>query len=161
MSDITESVGEAAMREFDRIPVRMLAPEDIDAMVRIDKRIVGRSRRDYLQQKLEETIRDSRIMVSLGAEVDGLLAGFLLGRLYYGEFGVADPVAILDTIDVDPERLHEGVGRALMEQFKTNLRAVGIEKIQTQASWNEWQLLRFLDASGFAPMPRVLLEAEI
>ena len=72
-------------------------------------------------------MRDSRIRVSLGAEMDGHLVGFLMARLYYGEFGVADPVAILDTISVDPERPREGIGRALLEQFKTNLRGVGIE----------------------------------
>ena len=46
-----------------------------------------------------------------------------------------------------------GIGRALFEQFKTNLRGVGIEKIQTQASWNQWELLRFLESSGFVPCP--------
>ena len=60
-----------------------------------------------------------------------------MGRLYYGEFGVADPVAILDTIGVDPERPRAGIGRAMLEQFKTNLRGVGIETIQTQAAWNQ------------------------
>ena len=104
MPDTTDLMGEEALREFDRIPVRMLTEDDLDAIVRIDKRVVGHSRHDYLKHKLAEAMRDTRIMVSLGTEVDGNLAGFLMGRLYYGEFGVADPVAILDTIGVDPER---------------------------------------------------------
>ena len=95
MSDISERVGEDALHEFEAILVRVLTVDDLDAMVRIDKRIVGRTRRDYLEHKLEEATRDSSIMVSLGAEVDGNLSGFLMGRLYYGEFGVAEPVAIL------------------------------------------------------------------
>jgi GNAT superfamily N-acetyltransferase len=161
MSNGEGRVGADLLREHDEILVRVLQAGDLDAMVRIDKRIVGRSRRDYLEQKLEEALGGSRIMVSLGAEVDGLLAGFLLGRLFYGEFGVADPVAILDTIDVDPERLHAGIGRALFDQFRTNLRAVGIEKIQTQVAWNEWGLLPFLEASGFRPAPRTVLEATL
>ena len=161
MPDTTDLMGEEALREFDRIPVRMLTEDDLDAIVRIDKRVVGHSRHDYLKHKLAEAMRDTRIMVSLGTEVDGNLAGFLMGRLYYGEFGVADPVAILDTIGVDPERPRAGIGRALLNQFKTNLRAVGIEKIQTQAAWNEWGLLGFLEHEGFKPLPRLFLEADI
>lgn len=161
MPDISERVGEDALHEYEAILVRVLTEDDLDAMVRIDKRIVGRTRRDYLEHKLKEATRDSSIMVSLGAEVDGNLSGFLMGRLYYGEFGVAEPVAILDTIDVDPERPRAGIGRALVDQFRTNLRGVGIEKIQTQAAWNEWRLLHFLESEGFRPIPRVFLEAEI
>lgn len=161
MAETTEMRGDRASQEFERVLVRVLSADDLDAIVRVDRRIVGRSRRDYLRQKLEEALRDSRIMVSLGAEVDGNLVGFLMGRLYYGEFGVAEPVALLDTIGVDPERPRAGIGRALIDQFKTNLRAVGIEKIQTQAAWNEWELLGFLEASGFRPEPRVFLSAEI
>lgn len=129
--------------------------------MRIDKRIVGHSRRHYLALKLDEAMKDTRIRVSLGVEVDGHLAGFLMGRLYYGEFGVPEPVAILDTIGVDPERPRAGIGRALLNQFKTSLRAVGIESIQTQANWDDWNLLGFLAAEGFSPAPRVSLEASI
>jgi len=161
MPETTEMRGDRASREFERVLVRVLCADDLDAIVRVDRRNVGRSRRDYLQQKLEEAMRDSRIMVSLGAEVDGNLVGFLMGRLYYGEFGVAEPVALLDTIGVDPERPRTGIGRALIDQFKTNLGAVGIEKIQTQAAWNEWELLGFLEASGFRPEPRVFLSVDI
>ncbi len=161
MPDIVERSGEEAIYEYDRIPVRTLTRDDLDAIVRIDKRLVGESRRDYLKLKLEEALRDTRIVVSLGAEVDGHLVGFLMGRLYYGEFGVADPVAILDTIGVDPERPRSGIGHSLLNQFRTNLRAVGIERIQTHADWNQWDLLHFLDTCGFKPAPRVFLEAEV
>ncbi len=161
MSETTKLAGEDALREFDRIPVRALTLEDLDAIVRIDRRIVGHSRRDYLALKLRQALEDTRMRVSLGAEVDGHLAGFLMGRLYYGEFGVPEPVAILDTIGVDPERPREGTGRALLAQYKTNLRGLGIETIQTQARWDEWGLMQFLAAEGFAPAPRVFLEAPI
>lgn len=161
MSEVTEQAGEEALRQFDRIPVRALTMDDLDAIVRIDRGIVGRSRRDYLALKLTQALEDTRMRVSLGAEVDGNLAGFLMGRLYYGEFGVPEPVAILDTIGVDPKRPREGIGHALLTQYKMNLRALGIETVQTQARWDEWGLQRFLAAEGFAPAPRVFLETHL
>ena len=161
MPDTLGRTGEDAIREFDRIPVRMLTEADLDAIVRIDKRITGRSRRDYLELKLAEALRDTRVKVSLGAETDGALSGFLMGRVYFGEFGIPEPVAILDTIGVDPERRGSGIGHAMMQQFKMNLRAMNIERIQTQAGWSEWALLRFLESTDFHPVPRVFLEARI
>jgi hypothetical protein len=35
-----------------------------------------------------------------------------LGRLYYGEFGLPEPVAIVDSIGVHPELKGRHVGRA-------------------------------------------------
>ncbi|MHC5011492.1 MAG: GNAT family N-acetyltransferase [Planctomycetota bacterium] len=157
MPETIDRTGEEALRDA----VRALTEDDLDAIVRIDKRIVGHSRRDYLALKLHEALEDTRIRVSLGVEVDGHLVGFLMGRLYYGEFGVPEPVAILDTIGVDPERPRKGIGRALLHQYKTNLRAVGIESIQTRARWDDFDLLQFLAAEGFEPAPYVSLEASI
>jgi ribosomal protein S18 acetylase RimI-like enzyme len=148
-------------REYDRIPVRVLTRDDLDQLVRIDERLVGRSRRDYLAVKLEQALGDTRIVVSLGAEVDGRLAGFLMGRLYYGEFGVPEPVAFLDTIGVHPDVSGQGVARALLGQFTTNLSALGIGLVRTEADWNDWRLLGFLEHSGFRPIPRLALAARI
>ncbi len=140
------------------VPVRKLNPGDIDAVVRIDKRITGSSRREFFTAKITESSKDSSMMVSLGAEHDNMLAGFLMGRVYYGEFGIADSVAILDTIGVDPLLGRTGVATALIEQFVTNMKGLGIESIRTQTNWNEWGLLRFLESAGFKPVPRVSLE---
>ena len=141
-----------------KIPVRKLTADDIDHVVRIDKRITGATRKEYFTAKITESSRDSSMMVSLGAEHDNTLAGFLMGRVYYGEFGIADSVAILDTIGVDPLLGRGGIATALIEQFVTNMKGLGIESIRTQTNWNEWGLLRFLESSGFKPVPRVSLE---
>ncbi len=161
MESRADLAGEAGIREFDRISVRALCAEDLDAIVRIDQHLTGRSRRDYLAVKLQEALRDTRVRVSLGAVVDGGLAGFLMGRLYFGEFGVPEPVAILDTIGVEPLRRGSGIGTALLEQFRCNLRGLGIERIQTQAQWNDWDLLRFLARHGFAPAQRLSLDGSV
>jgi GNAT superfamily N-acetyltransferase len=152
---------ESAAEAYDRICVRTLASHDLDAMVRIDGRITGRNRGDYLAQKLEEALRNTRIVVSLGAEVDGALIGFLMGRLYFGEFGLPEPVALLETIGVDPAFQHAGAGRALLGQLRTNLGGLGIERVQTEVDWGQMDLLRFLAAEGFHPAQRLCLEARL
>lgn len=147
--------------DTDAIVVRQLAASDLDAIVRIDQRIVGRSRRRYYEQKLRDALLQGALRISLAAEDDGALAGFLLGSLYYGEFGMPEPAAVLDTIAVDPERRGRKVGKALMRQLVMNLRALGIETVRTEVGWAQLDLLSFLARQGFAPAPRFCLDYDL
>jgi ribosomal protein S18 acetylase RimI-like enzyme len=145
----------------ESIVVRALARRDLDAVVRIDSRHAGRTRREYYERKIAEATRESGICVSLVGECDGCVAGFLLARLYYGEFGLPEPTAIVDSIGVDPGYHGRHVGAALMRQLKTNLRAIGIESVQTQVEWSHAALLGFLAAEGFRPIPTLTLEKRL
>jgi ribosomal protein S18 acetylase RimI-like enzyme len=145
----------------DAVPVRTLVAADLEAMVRIDRKIVGRSRREYLARRLDTALRDSSLCISLAAEVDGRLAGFLLGSLYYGEFGLPEPVARLDTLGVDPELRQRRIASALLRQLELNLRALGIERLQTEVEWTQRDLLAFFAQSGFQPAPRLCLELRL
>lgn len=143
------------------IRVRVLKDADHTRLVRIDERITGRSRGEWYRQRLRRALTDSAIQISLGAEIDGLLVGALLGTLQYGEFGAPEPFAVLDTLVVDPEFNHRGVGRALLDQLTKNLRGLRVERIRTEIDWSERQLMGFLAHEGFKPVPRLVLELEL
>lgn len=143
------------------VAVRDLRPGDLDAVVRIDARLSGRQRREYFQKKIAEATRESAIRISLLAELEGCVVGFLLGRLYYGEFGLPEPTAIVDSIGVDPDFRGRHVGSALIAQLEANMRAIGIETIQTQVEWRQSDLLGFLGAAGFCPVPTLTLEKSL
>jgi ribosomal protein S18 acetylase RimI-like enzyme len=147
--------------ETDAVAVRRLEARDLDAMVRIDREWTGRGRREYYQLKLAEAERDSGVRVSLAAELDGQLAGFLLARVYYGEFGRPEPVALLDTIAVSRAFAGRHVGAALIRQLRMNLDALGVDKLQTEVDWNQFSLLEFFARQGFRPAPRLCLELAI
>ncbi len=146
---------------LESISVRQLSAGDLEAVVAIDSGISGRSRREYFRRKLDEAIRESGIKVSLAAESGGMFAGFLIGRLYYGEFGLPEPVAIVDSIGVHPELRGRRVGHALFAQLETNLRAMGIETIQTQVDWDHFELLGFLKSLDFRPLPAIALQKKL
>ncbi len=145
----------------DGIEVRTLAPTDLDWMVRIDKEWSGSGRRGYYEVKLAEAVRDTSVRISLAALVDGTPAGFLMGRVYYGEFGVPEPVAQLDTIVVARAFTGKHVAEALLRQLKLNLRGLRIERLQTQVEWDQLNLLGFFQHAGFKPAPRLCLELEV
>ena len=153
-------MSEPGVLETDAVLVRELRPADLDAVVRIDAQRAGRTRREYYQGKLEEA-RAARPRISLAAELDGRLVGYLLGRLYYGEFGLPEPTAVIDSLGVDPAFAGRHAGRALLRQLRQNLRALSIESIRTEVEWDAHELLAFLARQGFRPAPRLCLELRL
>lgn len=147
--------------ERDDLKVRTLTLEDLPRLVRMDQALTGRNRTAWYEGKLRRALTDSDVRISLGCEMEGFLVGAVLGSLHYGEFGQPEPIAILDTILVDPGYARRGVGTALVEDLTRNLRALGIERLRTEVAWDEHELGRFLGTQGFAPAPRFVLERRL
>ena len=141
----------------DRIPVRSLAADDLAAILKIDRCHTGRDRALYFRAKLAEAIEESGVRVSLAAETLGQVAGFMMARVEFGEFGRFEPEALIDTIGVDPALGHKGVGSALFSQLMTNLRGLRVERVRTEVAWNDFGLLSFLGRLGFQPGSRLAL----
>jgi len=152
--------GAAAPNDFetlarDTAEVRSLAASDADDIARIDRRVTGRERRAYIEARLEEALMDAALRLSLVARLEGTAAGFLMASADYGDFGRAEPAAIIDTVGVDPNFARRGVGRAMLSQFFFNLGALGIERVETVVGPGNPDLFGFLDAAGFRPGERL------
>ena len=147
--------------EETKIVVRRLKPDDLGAVIALDARNTGRRREEYFRFKLKHALEGTGVEVSLAAEHDGAFAGFLLARVYYGEFGTMEPVAVLDTIGVSPDFRRLGVGAALLGQLCQNLEGLGIPRLQTEVGWEDQDLLRFFHREGFVPAPRFSLDLDI
>jgi ribosomal protein S18 acetylase RimI-like enzyme len=145
----------------DRVPVRSLREDDLAAAVRIDRKLTGRDRSAYYAAKLREMLTESGIRVSLVAEEDGLVVGFVMARVDFGEFGKVDKAAILDTIGVHPGFAGSGIGHALLSQLFLNLATLQVETVLTQVSPENIDLQRFLYSCGFHPSQRLVLSKSI
>lgn len=152
--------GTPEANDFERagktaVDVRAMRTEDLGPICRIDRQLTGRERRSYIAEKLDEALQDSAIRVSLTAWLDGAIVGFLMARTDHGDYGRTEPVAVLDTLGVDPDYAHRGVGRALMAQLFADLRALHVERVETVVGPDDLALQGFLRASGFAPSQRL------
>lgn len=145
----------------DGVRIRTLARQDVARLVRMDEQETGRNRKSWYEGKLKLVLEESDVKISLGAEVDGILVGAVLGSLQYGEFGVPEPVAVLDTILVDRGFRGRGIATAILDALVKNLGALGIDRLRTEVAWNDRDLLGFLGRSGFAPAPRLVLERSL
>ena len=139
----------------DTADVRSLASADLDAVVRLDRRITGRDRSGYMQRQLQEAMNESAIRISLVARKDGVPAGYLMAKADFGDFGRTAPVAVIDTIGVDPDFAHRGVGSALLSQLFINLSALQVERLETVVAEKNVDLLGFFYAAGFGASQRL------
>jgi ribosomal protein S18 acetylase RimI-like enzyme len=145
----------------DAIVIRSLRPEDQQAVINIDASILGRRREEFFKLKLRQAFADTGIALSLAAELEGRVAGFLLARLYYGEFGVTERVAVMDVFGVHPDFRGRRVGSALLDQLRTNLLGVGVRTLQTVVAWDNGELVAFFRRQGFLPAPRLCLDLDL
>ena len=142
--------------------IRVMRSADLDAIVAIDQKAAGQNRRDYFERKLA-VLLDPRhaINSSLVAELDGEVVGFMMGEVYFGEFGIPDASATIEALGVDPAVQHRGVASDLMDQFVVNMKAAGVNKIYTLVNWDDFALERFFSSHRFVPSKRINLELEL
>lgn len=142
--------------------MRVMKREDLDAVAAIDALVSKQQRRLYYERKIESVTNNPyNINSSLVAEVDGKIAGFLMGDVYFGEFGIPETSATIDTIGVHPDFQHRGVAHQLMDQFLSNMKAVGVRKIYTLVNWDDFALERFFAGQKFEPSKRISLELQL
>jgi predicted N-acetyltransferase YhbS len=144
------------------VTIRLLRPDDLDAVVAIDEKITGAARPQYYRLKLDSAgAHDAQISTSLVAEADGKVVGFLMGTLFFGEFGIPESSAVVDTLGVDPGCQDRGAGGALFDQFLANMKVAGVEKIYTLVDWKDFGLLKFFGNMGFVPSQKLSLECPV
>lgn len=152
---------EPQVEELDNIVIRTLSMDDLDGVVRIDEASTQRNRKDFFRRRIRRTMEESSIHMSLAAELDGMMVGFLTVSLNLGEFGMTDTVAVLDAIGVHPDYRGRHVAAALLRQLEMQLRALHVETLRTEVEWDQWDLLAFLRVARFRPVPRLCLEKKI
>lgn len=160
----------------ENVKIRVLSENDLNSVVRIDKKVLGRERRDFWKRKIAYS--DIYPRPALVAEVDGKVVGFILGYVSGWEFGVPDSVGWIDTLGVDPVYQRRGIGRLLFNALIDVFKRSGIEKkpetekdkqpkidgvnvVYTLVSWDRMDLLQFYHAMGFRKGDVLNLELNI
>lgn len=131
-----------------RVSIRPMTIGDLDAIVEIDRKVLGKPRPDYWMKKIE--LPNPRYPLScLVAEYEGEVIGFMVGEVSGWEFGIPDTIGWISTIGVDPAYQNRGVARKLGQEFIKNLKAIGVTIVYTLVNWNDWDLLKFFRSMGF------------
>ena len=140
------------------IKIRLMKSDDFDAVVGIDEKVLKASRPEYYELKFEKLFESKDYLPTslVAEEVDGTVVGFVMGELYMGEYGIFQEEATLDTIGVDPDCQHKGIGKLLIDEFLDHLRELGVQKINTLVDRNDSKLMHFFNANQFSPSKTII-----
>jgi predicted N-acetyltransferase YhbS len=143
--------------------IRLMKPEDFEAVLEIDEKLLKVSRRRYYEMKFEKLFgtRDYLPASFVAEAEDGAVVGYIMGELYMGEYGIFQERATLDTIGVDPTYQHKGIGKRLINEFIQHLKKVGVQKVNALINWNTPQLIIFFRANQFSPSQTINLERSL
>ena len=142
------------------IRIRLMKADDFDAVVGVDAKVLKASRPEYYKLKFEKLFQSKDYLPAslVAEEKDGTVVGFVMGELYIGEYGISKEKGTLDTIGVDPNYQHQGIGKQLIDEFMDHLRTLGVQKINTLVDWNDSKLIHFFSANQFSPSKTINLE---
>jgi ribosomal protein S18 acetylase RimI-like enzyme len=158
--NISPVTGDLATAE-PGMTVRALKGTDIAAINRIDTKLTGLDRSAYFASKFREMLDDSGVRLSMVAENEGNISGYIMARVDYGEFGQVEKAAVMDTIGVHPDFAGSGIGNGLISQLLLNLSALQVEVVRTKVEHENSDLRNFLSRRGFIPSQRLILTREI
>ena len=145
------------------LKIRLMKADDFDAVVGIDEKVLKASRPEYYKLKFEKLFQSKDYLLAslVAEEKDGTVVGFVMGEIYIGEYGISKEKATLDTIGVDPDCQHKGIGKQLIDEFMDHLRTLGVQKINTLVDWNDSKLIHFFSANQFSPSKTINLERSL
>ncbi|MFH1349646.1 MAG: GNAT family N-acetyltransferase [Pseudomonadota bacterium] len=152
------------MTVFDpeKLIIRPMKKGDIDHIVEIDAKVLGKRRSDYYERKCAFTLDDKhQLITSLVAQYTDKVIGFIMGYLYVGEYGIPEATASLDTIGVHPDYQGKGVASELIKTYISNMKKAGVENIYMLIEWNNWEMLRLFEKFKFAPARTVNMELKL
>jgi ribosomal protein S18 acetylase RimI-like enzyme len=134
-------------RKESKLRIRPMEPVDIDAILAIDKKISG-VRRAVTYTDLITGDLGGVLDLSLVAEVDGQIAGFILARRAY----VGEPVAevgLVQILGVDPDYQRQGIATKLVEALLESSQSKNLKSIRIILNERDSQLQEFFDRMGF------------
>jgi ribosomal protein S18 acetylase RimI-like enzyme len=143
------------------IKLRPISELDIEPVSAIDEKITGRYHPDEWEDRFAYYLRRDPEL-SLVAEKDGKVVGFMLGEVRAGEFGLHEPAGWIEVLGVDPAAQGHSVGRMLLDGMIANFRERDVHAVRTLVDEkSQEQLLGFFEKAQFQRTPIQTLECKL
>jgi ribosomal protein S18 acetylase RimI-like enzyme len=130
-----------------KVRVRPMADEDVDSILAIDRKITG-VRRAVTYTEMVTGDLGGVLALSLVAEVDGEVKGFILARRVY----VGEPpteVGLIEILGVDPGYQRQGIASKMVNGFLNACRSKKLDAVRIMINERDSQLLGLFEHLGF------------
>lgn len=139
--------------------IRDAKEADVSEIVRIQEAITRRKVSAEFGRKVRSYVR-KKGGLSLVAEVEGQVAGYLIGDVKTWGFGVEES-GWIEMVGVHPDHMGSGLGKKLGAALLKNFRAKGINRIYTSVRWDWGDMLAFFKSLDFEQSDFINLEKDL
>lgn len=133
------------------IEIRELTEDDLDTILELDKKIVGKERSFTYKNPIANYLGGD-FGLSFVAVDNKKIVGFVMGQLEGPGKGWIQAIAI------DPDYRRRDIGAELVKALLARYKSRGIEAVHIAASWRDTGMLSFLSSLGFTRGDMVELE---
>src|SRR4030042_2989315 len=123
------------------VGIRFLKTDDLADILRLEERIEragplpSKSRLESLRETLAYHLRQDDPFLTLGAEIDGKLVGYVLAEIRLWEFGSGEKTGWIKVLGVDPDFQGVGIGRKLGETLLGHFSRKDVKRVRTLVNW--------------------------
>jgi len=130
------------------LKIRRITLNDAEDIQRIIRAISGDTSDIDFGKVLNHNYGDEESKISIAAEINGRVAGFMISNILYAGFGL-DRSAWIVNLGVDPDFMGQGIGKKMAEEIFEIYRQRGIKHIYSSVMWDSIDLLSFFKTLGF------------
>ena len=149
--------------------IRLLSMDDLEQILRIEEKVRKQKNRilksveqmEYVKEAATYHIQQVDPLMSLGAEIDGKLVGFVFAETRLWEFGRGEKTGWIKMLEVDPDYQGRGIGRKLIKTLFNHFERKKIKKVRTLVDWYEGDLISYFKSLGFDALNMIPLEKEL
>jgi GNAT superfamily N-acetyltransferase len=147
--------------------IRLLSLDDLDEILRIEKSIEDEynlktpDRMKFLRETALYHLQQGDPLLNLGADVEGVLRGFVLAETRLWEFGRGEKTGWIKVLGVDPRYQSTGIGRKLGQTLLDHFNRLHVRKVRTLVDWYEGNLISYFRSLGFEFLNMIPLEKEL
>jgi ribosomal protein S18 acetylase RimI-like enzyme len=146
-SPVRNGKSEPGDRSAMDIKIRTITVHDVQAILRINEKTMGKKLEAYWEGKVANQIQCDPLC-NLVAEVDGEVVGFVMGDTRGWEFNM--PLSgWIEMMGVEPAYQGKGVGRRLLESLFAYFAGRGIESVHALISWDDSDLVDYFRSMDF------------
>jgi len=131
----------------NKATIRPMEPEDISAVLEIDRKITGAQRAITYTDPIIGNI-GGELDLSYVAEIDGQVVGFIMARRDYLGEPVAE-VGLIQILGVDPDYQRQGIATELVNAMVQRCQSKGLKLVRLIVNETDSQLQGFFAQLDF------------
>jgi len=148
---------------MNSVKIRLLEENDISDVLDIYRANTNASQDEAQELKttIVGAIEFGDPLASLAAEVDGKVAGFMVGMPEIRTYGLGRSIGWIKLLGIHPNYKRKGIGRLLGEAILEHFSNSGIKNVKTLIDWDDRELIPFFQKLGFDKSKMIVLERDM